>query len=100
MLDSISEGKKLAESRYKILNSETQSSIRTAFADTHTAAKCELIDEDGDLSLISRSLASASSSPRSTSPKVRGGRIRAGNVLAVSDDEEDQEDPIVISSSQ
>lgn len=97
VLDSISEGKKLAESRYKILNSETQSSIRTAFADTNAETKCEIVDEDDDLLLLPVSRVSASSSPVGTWPKVRERRMQEVDVLALSDSDEN---PIIISSSQ
>ncbi|KAK9899992.1 hypothetical protein P389DRAFT_165088 [Cystobasidium minutum MCA 4210] len=91
VLDSISEGKKLAESRYKILNSQTQSSIRTAF--TVDAAKMEVKDE-GVLEIPPLSRLRDSSSPVSKPCPVE-------DSVTISDGEGSEvEEAIVISSIQ
>lgn len=98
VLDSISEGKKLAESRYRILSSETQSSIRTAFSDkaafaTHLGTKG---GEDDDIKLLSLSQI-ASSSPAASCMAAPLGP----EPVEIDDDGlVNSEVPIIISSSQ
>lgn len=94
VLDSISEGKKLAESRYQILNSETQSSIRAAFTDRTASLTKSEVKEEEDIVLLSLSQV-AGSSPV-------GSHTTAAKYPVAIDDCEDSgcDAPIVISSSQ
>lgn len=92
VLDSISEGKKLAESRYKILNSETQSSIRTAFIPFTKVGMEDYEDKDG-VEIVALPRMAASSSPLPS-------EARRCELVNISDGDEDVNDPIIISSSQ
>lgn len=97
VLDSISEGRKLAESRYQILNSETQSSIRTAFSDkTGLTGNLGMKEEerDDDIKLLSLSQVAESS------PAAGHAMPAEGPVAILDSDDSGCEAPIIISSSQ